>query len=777
VDLTRRSLFRAVAAAATLQEAAVADGIQIHVGQGAGPAPMGAPAETSIPFARGRLRDAGGFAVFSPSGKPVLAQMRAVLRWPDSSVRWLALAFEPEAGPATYTLRKGEGPKGADLEPPSLPLDLVITRHDGKIFRSSAAGASRRLTTEDLGAVRVCLRETGQCRAADGEPLFDFLIRRASYRGRPDTLLSVTWINTTNRPSERIRDIRLVLPFDFAPNRLVFGCENGVYDGPFLKDWPVSLLQEDHDCYWARTRNPDGRLQHLSTGGANGERCPGWLYVGSASRTLGVWLKEFWQEYPNEIRVTAGEVSLGLWPADAAPHLASKPQLSSNPDGETPYVKTKYWPVLPHPYLAFFDAAAQCLDARQGLAKTQTLVLSTSSSFEKKWWGRALAPVRGHLDPAYCSGTRAAGLIEPGGRFERLFAECFGWFDRHIDRLQCYGKFDYGDFRYMTAAPDYMTHPGTKWGAMGEMPREGYWHNNEGDPLLGLLLYYMRTGEMKAWERCCIVARHLLDVDIRHHPFWGMYTHGYGHCYVETAPAGAPDHSWLLGLLLWSGLSADPVAWDWLLRCGEHLLEYRPDFTQVDTRTVSVHLHMMCKFHDYTGRQEFLAAARLPAGALLRVQSKDGSWPAYMEAPDRVRAPGFVDHAIAALADYFAMGGDVRVRQALDAALDWQFASGDLSVPLVAYGLAVLHEKTADRRYAERVRQILEHLEKTQNRTSDPIGRGDIGWAGWGVHNPEAGKAAGRPPQFLNQSRPLMPGFTLAYAQPAAAIIDKGSVK
>jgi hypothetical protein len=798
-------------------------GVTIQVGPGAGAAPLGAPVETSVPFVLGALRRADGLVVVSPKSKPVATQTRPAMHWPDGSIRWLSLVFEAEDGPGGYSLQDGRPPAAPDLVtgdgvvrtdtgltvldlpaagwPPAISAyttdgkiakivggcDLVLTRHDGVAVRAALAGDSGRVIVEERGPLRASIRSEGKCRAEAGAGLFDYILRYTLFKGRPEVLLSVTWVNATDNPSEQVRDIRVRLPFAFEPDRLVFGCERGIYDGPFLEDWPVYILQEDHDQYWAKTLNPDGRLQNLSSGGANGERCPGWLCVEREDKCLGVWVPRFWEEYPNEIAVRVGELSVGLWPERAAAHLLSKPRLPANPDGERPYVKTKYSPVLPHPYVAFLDPETKSLDARQGMAKTQEIVLSVwagrgESSFEKKWWSRSLKPVRGHVDPPAAAVASPAGpmLARTPGRFlefETLFDECFGWLHRHIDLLKCYGKFDYGDFKYFTAATDYMTHPGTKWGHHGEMAREGYWHNNEGDTFLGLLLYYLRTGDPRAWERCSIAARHLLDIDIRHYPHWGMYTHSYGHCYVETAPAGEPDHSWLLGLLLWSGVTGDPVARDWVIRCGEQLVRFNRDFRLSDARTVSVHLHMMCQFHLATGEANYLEAAKAPARALLELQNTDGSWPAYMANTERSRTPGFVDHAVMALADYFAITGEARARQAVDKALDYMRSVqtgkpiGELDSPFVLHALAVLAETTSEARYARLASDVLGYFQRVQNLSNNLYTRGDVAWAQLGVNNAEKARTAGRPPQFLNQARPLTVGALLAYGQRCLASI------
>jgi hypothetical protein len=846
--------------AATVVPASGSSGLQedgrivIHLNAPAGPPPYGAPAELSIPFPPQRLREVRDLIVVAPSGQPVTAQFHPVLHWPDGSVRWLAVAFDPLAGPGDYVLQPGEPSSAPDLlriegehiimdtgemvlavagsgedwlqvlgapDPTGkmAPIvrgrssaDILLTRHDGKVFRSSNEGEERNVIVEDRGAVRGSIRIEGKCRASDGERLFDYIIHCTAYRGRPELFLTVIWINTTSNPSEQLRDIRINFPFDFEPDRLVIGCERGVYDGPFLKDRSTSILQDDYDRYCVRENAPNGRLLNLSSGGCNGEHSPGWLYMQNQKRCLGIWVPNFWEEYPNEIAVRQGELSVGLWPERAIDHLLSKPLLPANPQG-TPYSMTKYWPILPHPYWAFLDREKKCLDAPQGLAKTQEIVLSVwggrgkMPAFEKKWWSKSLQHARGHLDPQYVASTGALGKMCPRDpknlpAFEKLLEESFGWFNRHIDLQKCYGKFDYGDFKYFTAATDYMCYPGTKWGEMGEMPREGYWHNNERDPLLGMLLYYYRSGDPQAWERGRISARHLLDVDIRHFPHWGMYTHSYGHCYVATADAGEPDHSWLLGLLLWSGASGDSVTWDWMKRCGERLRSLKIDFAQTDARTAAVYLHMMCQFYQYTSENAYLSAAKPPVEALLQYQNSNGSWPAYLGNLKQPRIEGFVEHTVMALSDFYVLTKDERVLRSLDRAIvhlfgpDGNGKPDEGESPLALYGLALLAEETGLPKYSATATKVLSKLCASQNLSPDPIGRGDM-IAQWEVNNPERvresgrpqqiddygvfarvnnperARESGRPPQFLGQTRPLSPACILAYGSPALTAVAK----
>jgi len=811
-DLSRRDLFvRTAAASLTVppgNSAAGTSGAPIHVGAGAGPAPLGAPVETSVPFSAGAIRGLDELAVLSPGGSPVIAQFRASALRPDGSIRWLVTAFEAQEGPGVYTLAKGRSPDAPDIlsedrgeiriDTGAVTLlvpsagqwfsdpfgwDLLLTRHDGKEFRASFAGDTCRVVIEERGPVSAALRIEGKCRASDGEALFDFIVRLKAFRARREVVVSAGWVNATHREAELVRDIRFTLPFRFAPERLVLGCDDGVYDAPWVKNWPVFLLQEDHDRYWAKTLNPDGRVQHLASGGANGRHSSGWASIIGRGQSLSVFVPNFWQEYPNEISVRDGEATVGLWPERAAASLAAKPVLPRNPFGGKPYSNAKYWPVMPHPYVAFFDPEKKCLEAPQGLAKTQEIVVGLGGAeglFERKFWAGSLVPVRGHVDPEWVAASGVA-TIEPRNpdrlcAVEQLYDESFGWLHRHASVMQAYGKFDYGDFRYFTAGADYLCIPGTKWGEMGEMAREGYWHNNERDTLRGLLLYYLRTGSPEAWELVRSAARHLFDVDIRHHPHWGMYTHSYGHCYLALGEGGEPDHSWLAGMLEWAEMTGDAVALDAIERCGDHLRAWRPDFARTDARSVSVFLHMMCRFYTHSGASKYLEAARPVAETLLRLQEAAGGWQAYLADMTKPRMEGFVEHAMLALADYYVITGDARVRVSLDRAIahlfprdkDWKADPGES--PLALHALGILAQRTGRVEYAKLARELLEKLREHVNLSPDPRARGDL-WAGWGVNEAAGVKVPGRPPQMLGQTRPLSPSSILAYGQECLASI------
>jgi len=89
-------------------------------------------------------------------------------------------------------------------------------------------------------------------------------------------------------------------------------------------------------------------------------------------------------------------------------------------------------------------------------------------------------------------------------------------------------------------------------------------------------------------------------------------------------------------------------------------------------------------------------------------------------------------------------------------------------------GLDVAWRATKDPKYVRWAQKVYAQLDKSQNRSPDPIGRGDF-WAQWGVNEPERAAALGRPPQFLFQTRPLAPSTILAYGTLAMPCIAEAA--
>jgi hypothetical protein len=115
--------------------------------------------------------------------------------------------------------------------------------------------------------------------------------------------------------------------------------------------------------------------------------------------------------------------------------------------------------------------------------------------------------------------------------------------------------------------------------------------------------------------------------------------------------------------------------------------------------------------------------------------------------------------------------GDTRLPPAINKAFAHLFGEGDDfqvdsgETPLALYALGLMAQRTGKARYLDIAETCLRKLRANQNRSPDPVIRGDL-WAGWGVTKAAESKGTNRPLQFLGQTRPLSPACLLGYSQP-----------
>ena len=170
----------------------------------------------------------------------------------------------------------------------------------------------------------------------------------------------------------------------------------------------------------------------------------------------------------------------------------------------------------------------------------------------------------------------------------------------------------------------------------------------------------------------------------------------------------------------------------------------------------------MCRLHTHAGERRYLDAARPAADALVRLQNPDGGWPAYLADMTKPRIEGFVEHAMLALADFYVITGDARVRKTLDRAIahlfprgtDWKADPGES--PLALHALGVLADKTGQAEYALIARELFEKLHRNLNLSPDARARGDL-WAAWGG---ERGRRSEGPRQTQPTARADSAAFT-----------------
>ena len=282
------------------------------------------------------------------------------------------------------------------------------------------------------------------------------------------------------------------------------------------------------------------------------------------------------------------------------------------------------------------DAETECLEAIPGLARTQEVLVDfdppDDTRFGRQAAGGDLEPDQGVVEPKYVAGTGVLGTAPAAGEAGFDVVDCVlervcDWFERHMDGGWTWGKFDYGDLRYIVYTPESrmgLAYRGTERG-----PRAGYWNNSENDPLQGLLVHSLLTGDRRAWRLARQAARHLLDVDVRHGQDTGMYTHSFGHCY-RAMGYRSMDHLWVDGLATHVATFDDPFAaedLDALRAMALTEIQVR-SFADDNLRNFVLGITMNLMFYETTHTVEHLDAAQRVAADLIAHQTAEGYFPA-----------------------------------------------------------------------------------------------------------------------------------------------------
>lgn len=769
------------------------------------------PVRTSVPFPPGALADAADLGVLDARGEPLPSQARALLAWPDGSIRWALVVFEP---PAAGTVRVAVGVPRPRAEPLVRPTDaglavatgaisfaverpaaevdrrdrgvlagatfgdlavtgrspdagLVITDADGRIASSQKAGpnlapelwdrtmdpraplASFGIEAVETGPVRALIRVEGRTAYDSYRDGLDYRIWLEAYAGRSLVRLRIAWIHRDPEIFRSINDMRFRVPLAFPAERAFFAGARGAFEVALGRGRTCRLLQRDAERFEATRREWDGRRFDIADGaastGASGPATgggPGWALLSAADgRSLAVFLPAFREEHPSEIAFGRDALEIGLWPEAACSATAAGRVLPALLDGvpEHRHRKLAYECLVHHPYRAFLDPEGRCLETVQGMQRTREIVLELAAGLAAGEWQRRVAD--GSLEmPIGTPGpaaVRSAGVVLPFDgadpvrrpRAEAALERAAAWFGRHAETFGATGVFDWGDLRYLVM-DGRADRPWRE--TLEEHPRAGYWNNNEEDPVQGLFLHALRTGSAR-WRRLAErMGRHFWDVDVRHHPPWGVHTHTEGHCF-RSQTWTATDHFWIEGLL------------DFYLSTGEtDVLEgvrelalaaaaeiQRVDPRATDLRTVSLGIAQLVRCTEALGDGRHLARAREIAAAAAADATPEGFLADYGSAMGRRRSPSllFATLFIEAVGELDRVEPDRGLREAALRQLAWYLersvgADGSVRDPAETWGKPGAPEPAEDWVGAFQLLACLGHAYRwTGDRTHLETGR------------------------------------------------------
>ncbi len=333
----RRRCFAAIALAGVFSgEVALAQpqpALSLHVRETAGIRRGVDPVNARVPFPAGALRDPAQVRLML-EGKEVAAQVAPESRWPDDSIRWLAVDFNASIGPLEqneYRLEYGEGvaraaPSGGlvvseDAESIQVSLlrfgrsasPLILSANyrqefiapgEGGFVVVDLAGASHRLKCDPPGRVEilkrgplyVVLRYTGRISVAAGYEV-PFVITLEM----PNTKSWVKYIAEIEDPQNRLREIALLTPMAFAafPWPWDFGTGSWSYGTLRRREDSVMLVQETGAgaAGWKILAGPKGREQPREiAAGARPVQAEGWAHLQAGSKVIALAVEHFGRE-------------------------------------------------------------------------------------------------------------------------------------------------------------------------------------------------------------------------------------------------------------------------------------------------------------------------------------------------------------------------------------------------------------------------------------------------------------------------------------------------
>ncbi|MCB9874304.1 MAG: hypothetical protein H6821_09020 [Planctomycetaceae bacterium] len=454
-----------------------------------------------MPIPQGALGHPDAIA-FLDGEKAIPAQNRALVRWPDRTVKWLlvsgrvelkpkqiknlTLAFggdiKPQKDSADSLLRESGNSLSVDTGKTRFVLDrktgtgtietaagLVsklpqsrLTSTDGHVFN----GHVESVTVEESGSQRVVILARGHHLDKAGEPLFGFELRYFLHAGDPfirvDHILQHDIVSADMKYGDEMKSFRaLDLVFstgtDGANVALDEKRKHSLAPGE-------RLFQHESDAF------------SLPSGG-KGTHAPG----VAASGRLTVAVRDFWQQWPKAITAEKGAVAVGLYPV-----ITPDDRYANRPDE----------------HILYYYLRDGNYTFRSGFEKRHELLIGPSSagSHWEEIQGRTNEPLLVTAAPDWYPGSGALpGLtahIAPDfpAYNEMLRDDADGYLALRREN-NWYGLMNFGDW----------------WGERGNN-----WGNIEYDLQNAMLTQYFRTGDKRFFEIAEDAARHNADVDVVH---------------------------------------------------------------------------------------------------------------------------------------------------------------------------------------------------------------------------------------------------------------------
>lgn len=463
------------------------------------------PVTFGLPIPQGALGHSDAIALLD-GDKVIPGQSRALVRWPDRTVKWLLVSGRVDLKPhqiknLTLALGNEVEPLRASTESlhksllwddgNSISVDtgktrLVLDRKTGLGTMETAAGLLTKLpqsrltstdgtvfigkvesiTVEESGPQRVVILTRGHHVDNAGQSLFGFELRYFLHAGDPfvrvDHILQHDIVSADMKYGDEMKSFRsLDLIFSTETDEASVAIDGSESHSLALGE---RLFQHESDAF------------SLPSGGT-GIRAPGLATAGK----LIVAVRDFWQQWPKAITAEKGALALGLYPA-----ITPQDRYANRPDE----------------HILYFYVRDGNYTFRSGFEKRHELLIgpSTGGRQREEVQGRINEPLLVTATPDWYLGSGALpGLTAQNApdfpAYDQMLRDDADGYLALREENKWYGLMNFGDW----------------WGERGNN-----WGNIEYDLQNAMLTQYFRTGDKRFFDISEEAARHNADVDVVH---------------------------------------------------------------------------------------------------------------------------------------------------------------------------------------------------------------------------------------------------------------------
>lgn len=584
----------------------------VELNEPAGISRWNEPVRFSVPVKRGALFDSNGLRLLDNDGKSLPLQTSVLMRWPDTSVKWLQIYTALDLGAGSTECLRGTAVDGPAA---TAGHDMPLTRgaggwmvdpgtaafqaydHGSTLFRvlrpavnaenggdlvglrllsgdgSSHAGEIAVAKVEEHGALRTVLRFDGSFPTAGTRLPLQFSARVGFFSGRGDIAIDVSVANPRaarhpanlwdlgDRNACRFRELAVTLAF--AEDVAACTWQGRPDDAPRVESrLPWCIYQDSSGgSNWNSPNHIDAagkaavrfRGYRTFAGSADVPDCEGFraqpiVKASADTYSCAVSIADFWQNFPTAIRIDGSSMTLALFPREAAG---------------------------PH-------------ELQAGERKRHLLWIAAHADDPMTRIRSLLSPIQVNPDR---SAVRESGTIPyladiPENSDRRQYVdEIISGNDSFFAKREIIDEFGWRNFGDL-----YADHESV--GRAADRPLVSH-YNNQYDFIFGACVHYWRTGDDR-WRQLMVeLSRHVVDIDIYHtqedRPAYngGLFWHTDHHCDAATAThrtfsranyragyGGGPsnEHNYTTGLLHYFLFSGDRAAHEAVLKLADWVI-------------------------------------------------------------------------------------------------------------------------------------------------------------------------------------------------------------